>query len=140
MVLTANDKNMPLTFFIAQLFGLTFIVASVSMAFQKERIINIAEDLFRDKALLFVVGIINLMAGFLVVLSHNIWTGGVLPAAVTLLGWLLTLRGIMLMWISPQALKKLYRSFDLERRYYTFTAIVLIIGLYFTFAGFGWLK
>jgi uncharacterized membrane protein len=131
---------MPLTFFIAQLFGLTFIIASASMALQKERIINIVEDLFRDKALLFIVGIINLMAGFLVVLSHNVWTGGILPAAVTLLGWLLALRGIVLMWISPQVLKKLYRSFGLERRYYTFTAIVFIIGLYFTFAGFGWLK
>lgn len=131
---------MLLTFFIAQLFGILFIATSVSMALQKGWMFEMIDDFFRDKALLFIVGIINLIAGLLVVLSHNIWTDGIFPAVVTLLGWLLMLRGVALLWVSPYVLERLYNSFNLKRHYYTVTASVFIIGLYLTFAGFGWLK
>src|SRR5690348_14216277 len=36
-------------------------------------------------------------AGTALVIGHNVWSGGVLPVVVTLLGWLTLIKGIALM-------------------------------------------
>lgn len=127
---------MALTFFIAQLFGLLILVLSVSMFFHKKLMLEILDDFIRDKALLYTGGILSLSAGLILVLSHNIWSGGWLPVVVTLLGWTMLLRGVLAVNLSSKTYEKLYHSFDMERYYYHTSALMLVLALYLTFAGF----
>jgi hypothetical protein len=76
--------------------------------------------------------IFNLAAGLAIILGHNVWSGGALPVVVTLVGWLIFAKGLLLMLVTPETLTPL-----LERAHYPLYVVpALIIGLYLTYAGF----
>jgi hypothetical protein len=48
--------------------------------------------------------IISLVVGVAMIVGHNVWSGGVLAVVVTLVGWLILLKGVALLVLSPDAL------------------------------------
>ena len=44
---------------------------------------------------------LTLVAGLAIVLAHNVWRGGAMAVVVTVLGWLLLLKGAALVVIPP---------------------------------------
>jgi hypothetical protein len=89
----------------------------------------------QNRALLFLVEILGLTAGLAIVLSHNIWSSGLLSLIVTLIGWLTLIRSIILLFLSPEAIARFIKAIRYERNYYLYTAVPLLIGLYLTVAG-----
>ena len=89
-----------------------------------------------DPPLLLFVEVLGLAAGLAVVLGHNIWSGGVLSVVVTLLGWLMLLRGAALLALSSDATIKLFNALRYEDRFYYYMGGTLLLGLYLTIAGF----
>lgn len=85
------------TIFISRLIGLYCVLASLVMFTHKQAIVGIEETLVHNPAMLFLTGIITLVAGLAIVLSHNVWTGGALPVVVTLLGWTALIKGLLLL-------------------------------------------
>jgi hypothetical protein len=78
--------------------------------------------------------IFNLAAGLAIILGHNVWSGGALPVVVTLVGWLIFAKGLVLMLVTPETLTPLLERMQ---QHYPFYAVpALIIGLYLTYAGF----
>jgi hypothetical protein len=70
------------------------------------------------------------------VLGHNIWSGGGLPVTVTLIGWLSLFKGVLLLFLSPEAEPAFFLAglhygqlFDL------YVAITLFLGIYLTYGG-----
>jgi hypothetical protein len=57
---------------------------SSSNASIASRLYSIA--LISAPALLFVLGMVTLLAGLAVVLAHNVWTGGLTPVLVSVVG------------------------------------------------------
>jgi hypothetical protein len=41
-------------------------------------------------------------------LGHNVWSGGALPVVVTLVGWVALIKGLLLLFLSPEAAAGLY--------------------------------
>jgi amino acid permease len=70
------------------------------------------------------------------VLCHNIWSGGALPVVVTLFGWIILIRGVLILFLSPNAMVGLFEMFRFEEFFYVYVAIPLFLGLYLTYAGF----
>lgn len=91
-----------ITIFLSRLLGLFTLFVAFSMLVQRHVIIETAAAVIHDRPLLLVVGMIALTAGLAMVLSHNVWSGGVLPVVVTLFGWSLVIRGALLLLLSPQ--------------------------------------
>jgi len=52
------------------------------------------------------------------IIGHNIWSGGALPVVVTLLGWLIAIRGAGLLALSPDAVIKLLDALRYEKLFY----------------------
>jgi len=127
---------LPLTLFLAKLIGLVFLVFSLYMATGKQALLSVANELVRDRGLILIGGSINLIAGLAMVLAHNSWSGGVLTVLVTLIGWLLVLRGAFLLFTPPERLVAYYERMGLERNYNVFVGIIGVLGLYLTIAGF----
>jgi hypothetical protein len=127
---------MGLTFFLAQLFGVSLLIVSIAMMFRRKEMLQVLHDFLNDRATLFIGALISLMVGILLILIHNIWTGDLLTIVVTLLGWVLTLRGIIWLFVPAGLLRKLVNSAKKEQTYYVITCIVFVIGIYLTFAGF----
>jgi hypothetical protein len=93
---------LPLTLFLAKLIGLLFLIFSSSMAMNKRAMVAAVNELMRDRGLMLIGGSINLGAGLAIVLAHNVWSGSVLAVIVTLIGWLLVLRGVVWLFTPPE--------------------------------------
>src|ERR1700681_4999138 len=91
------------TTFLGRLIGLYLILISLAMAAHKQATVESMNALVHNPPVLFVVGVISMAAGLAMVLGHNVWSGGVLPVVVTLTGWLLLIKGSMLLFLSPEA-------------------------------------
>jgi len=73
-----------LTIFLARLIALFAILVSLSMVLHKRVMVETTTALLRNGPLLLITGMVGLVAGLAMVLSHNIWSGGALPVVVTL--------------------------------------------------------
>jgi ABC-type xylose transport system permease subunit len=59
---------------------------------------------------------------------------GTLPVIVTLVGWLIFAKGLVLMLLTPETLTPLLER--MQQHYPLYVVPALIIGLYLTYAGF----
>jgi len=114
--------------------GLYCLIASLIMFTHKSAMVDIENRLVHNPAMLFLAGIITLVAGLAIVLSHNVWSGGTLPVTVTLLGWISLIKGVLL--LSPGTTSGFWDSFHYERLYYVYASISFVLGAYLTYAGF----
>ena len=70
------------------------------------------------------------------VLGHNVWSGGALPVVVTLVGWLILAKGVLLLFFTPDVVSQMFEQMRYAEHYYLYLAPALVIGLYLTWAGF----
>jgi hypothetical protein len=126
----------PLTLFLAKLIGLLFLVFTASMALNKRAMVVTANEFIHERGLILIVAALNLTAGLAIALAHNVWHGGALTIIVTLIGWLLLLRGGFLLFTPPENLVKIYEAMHFEQNYAIVTVISGALGLYLTIAGF----
>lgn len=125
-----------LTVFLSRLIGLFAILVALSLAAHKQATVETLTALVRNPPLLLVFGMIWLIAGLGMVLGHNLWSGGVLPVVVTLVGWLILIRGLLLLFLSPAAAMGLFAGLHFGELFYLYVAISLVFGIYLTYGGF----
>ena len=126
----------PLTIFLAKLLGLYCIIVALAMMTRKQSAIATVNALIRNPPLLLLAEVLGLAAGLALVLGHNIWSGGALPIAVTLLGWVMAIRGAALLALPSDATMRLFNALRYEDRFYFYMGATLLLGLYLTIAGF----
>lgn len=124
------------TIFLSRLIGLFTLILSLSMVAQRQLITETMSTMIYDRPLLLVLGMIALAAGLSIVLTHNIWTAGALPLVVTLIGWVILIRGIILLLMPSEALASLFAMFHFEDFFYLYAAISFALGFYLTYMGF----
>ena len=122
--------------FLARLSGLFMIITALALLVGRYTIVPAMNALMHDHAALLVVAMVGLCAGLAMVLCHNIWSGGLLPVLVTLIGWSLLLRSALLLFLSPNSTIALYEAVRVEALYPLYAVISLLIGGYLTYAGF----
>jgi hypothetical protein len=127
---------LPLTAFLAKLIGLYCIILALAMMAHKQSTIETIKALIRNPPLLLFVEVIALIAGLAMVLGHNIWSGGALTVIVTLLGWVITIRAVVLLALSEDAKLNLIKALRYEEWFHLYMGAILILGIYMTFASF----
>jgi vacuolar-type H+-ATPase subunit I/STV1 len=98
--------------------------------------VDAVTTLVHSPAALLTFGVIVLAAGLAIVLSHNVWSGGTLPVVVTLVGWLILIKGLLLVFLPPEGVASYLAALRYQELYYPYAAITLIIGAYLTYGGF----
>jgi hypothetical protein len=126
----------PLTLFLAKLIGLYCVLFGLTMALQKQAMVEVVAALMRNGPVLLIVESIAVTAGLAIVIGHNVWSGGALPVIVTLLGWIILIRGVVLLFLSPSAKVRFFEMFHFADLFYLYAGITLVLGLYLTIAGF----
>ena len=122
-----------LTVFLARYIGLfTLLLVAALLA----RGSALVETVVADGPVMFVFAIISLALGLGMALGHNVWSGGAAPVVVTLVGWLLLAKGLLLLLLKPEALTQLFERMHYGEHFYLYVAPALAIGLYLTWAGF----
>jgi hypothetical protein len=106
------------------------------MAVHKEATIQTMNALVRNAPDLFVAGLIGVIGGLAIVLCHNVWSGGALPVMVTFTGWLVLIKGALLLFLPPEENLSLLAGLHYEHFFYGYTAIPFLLGAYLAFSGF----
>ncbi len=127
---------LPLTVFLSKLIGLYCIIVALAMMARKPSAIAAVTALVRTPPLLLLVDVIGLALGLAMVLGHNVWSGGVLPVVITLVGWLMVIRGAVLLALSPDATIKVFEAARYEQNFHVYMGVTLVLGLFLAFAGF----
>jgi hypothetical protein len=122
-----------LTVFLARAIGLFTVVLVAALLVHGSAII---EASIADGPVMLVYAIISLAMGIAMVLGHNVWSGGALPVVVTLVGWLILAKGLLLLFFSPDVVSQMFEQMRYTEHYYLYLAPALVIGLYLTWAGF----
>jgi hypothetical protein len=92
--------------------------------------------MIHNAPLMFLASLMTLTAGLAMVLGHNLWSGGALPVVVTLTGWVTLIKGLLLLFLSPEAYAGLFLGgLHYEQLFYLYSAISLLLGIYLAYAG-----
>jgi uncharacterized membrane protein HdeD (DUF308 family) len=83
---------------IAGLMGPTLLAIGLAMLINADHFPEMAKQIGNDPGLIFVSGILLLVAGLAIVRAHNVWSGG-WRVVVTVLGWLAVIGGILRMFL-----------------------------------------
>ena len=127
---------MLLTYFLAQVIGLFLLSIGASLLFQKKVFLKVLNGVTETRTTLFTVGVVLFLCGLLIVLRHNVWNAGFLPFSITLIGWVLILRGLSSMFVPGAGIARLIRWLKVEELSWLYALLVLAIGAYLTYAGF----
>jgi hypothetical protein len=85
---------------IAALMGPLLAAMGVAMLINRNLLPTIVGEVAHNYALIFLSGILTLLAGVAIVRVHNVWSGG-WRVIITVLGWLAVVSGLVRMWF-PQ--------------------------------------
>ena len=122
-----------LTVFLARLIGL-FTVLLVGVLLIRGSSIIVAAA--ADGPLMFTYAIISLALGLAMILGHNVWSGGALPLIVTVVGWLIFAKGLLLLCLTTEGLNHIFQRMHYGDHMFLYLAPSFVIGLYLTWAGF----
>ena len=120
--------------FLAGLIGPTAIAVAVGVLINRQILTELAPQLSGDYALILIVGIMTLVAGLAIVLSHNVWRGW--PAAVTAFGWLAIAGGLVRI-LFPRQIAEMAPAFVAQSwSVPVVAALVALFGLFLSWKAF----
>ena len=122
-----------LTIYLARLIGLSAVLLAAAI-FARGNALIVAT--LADGPVMLVYAIFSLAAGLAIILGHNVWSGGTLPVIVTLVGWLIFGKGLVLLLVTPGTVDRFLETMHYSEHYPLYLVPALIIGLYLTYAGF----
>jgi hypothetical protein len=124
------------TVFLSRLIGLVALIVAVPMILDKSSMLSTFILVVDDRALLLILGLASVVAGAAIVLLHNVWRKGLWPLVVTLCGWLLLLRGVLILFLPPDVINGLITALHVNDYFYVYAAIPLVVGAYLCLRGF----
>jgi hypothetical protein len=127
---------MQVTTFLSRLIGLFAILLAITLITHRQATLVSLAALGRNPPLLFIFGMVWLAVGLAIVLGHNVWSGGTWPVVLTLIGWLILIRGLLFLFLPPAASISLFTGLPFGLLFYLYTVIFLVFGLYLTYSGF----
>ncbi len=126
----------PLTLFLGKFLGLSYFLTCLVCMIRSRAILEAAKAMAEDTGLLLVSGIFTMAAGVAVVVGHNVWSGGALPVAVTVLGWMMLAKGLALTALPPPMLVASYSFLDSAQRFRLVLIPATVFSAWLTFAAF----
>ncbi len=128
---------MALTYFLAQIFGIALLATAVTLFLERKMMMEVIHGLVENRALLYVLGVFDLILGLAIVLTHNVWDSeNALVTTVTALGWLLLIKGIARMTMPSSTIKRYYKSKGFVKMIPLVGLIALVVGAWLTYEGF----
>ncbi len=126
---------MELSYFLAQLFGLTIIIFSMVAFFQPAIIAATIRDMKPSSFPLLMAGFVGIFGGLAIILSHNVWEMG-WRLLITLFGWIALVKGITYVAFPELIMRTGSRLLEGKWRK-MFLAITFLLGCYLVYHGFG---
>ena len=126
---------MALSIYLARVFGLYLVIVGIFYLFRRRFIEKVLPEFFEQNSTILITGIINLVLGLLVVVGHNVWIWHWV-VVITLLGYLILLKGLVRLFVPDGGDKKLALILSRGSAPIFVGIISLIIGLFLIYEGY----
>lgn len=121
--------------FLARLLGPYCIIIAIGVLLNRKTYYKVMEDFFKNAAVVYIGGILALLFGLLVVLTHNIWIAN-WAVLITIFGWSGIIKGALII-IFPNALSRFIEIYKNKPALLVFNLLlILAIGAVLTFFGY----
>ena len=119
----------------ARFIGPVMLAAAISMAVDRQAIRNVADDFMNSPALIYLAGVLTLIAGITIITFHNFWVFD-WRLIITIFGYICVISGIFRMAFPTQV--KQMGEWMLETRPLIRVAAILngLLGAFLTYKGF----
>lgn len=126
---------MEISVFIAKIFGLCYLIVGVGLIINRQTFKQIVEDFCKNTVLVFYGGILALVIGVVIVLTHNIWVAN-WTVIITIIGWAALIKGVWLI-VFPNSVHKFMQVYQKNENLLVVHSIVaLVFGVVLTYFGF----
>ena len=126
---------MQTSLFLAQLLGPVLLVIGIAVLTDRAHTRALSEEFLRSPALLFLAGLLTLVPGLAIILTHNVWTAD-WRVLITLLGWLMTISGVIRILL-PNRVTLLGQALLSKNETFTISGgVTLFLGAVLTVCGF----
>ncbi len=125
---------MELSIFIAKLLAIVYIAIGVGMLLNGKHYKQMINDIMGTPGIIYLGGIMALIAGYLMVTYHNIWVKD-WTVIITVFGWLALVKGVSLLAF-PKTFIGFSKSMMKKWNFTVVGACVLILGLILGYFGF----
>ena len=124
------------TVYLSRLLGLFLLIVGTGEFTQGSAMVQMAAEIVNAPALMLITGMGTAVAGLAIVLGHNVWRGGPAPVIVTILGWLMLIKGTGLVVVPAAGWAGALQASHYAEYYPVWISIPLILGIYLTIFGF----
>jgi hypothetical protein len=131
----AKGRTMAHSKLIAGLMGPVLAAMGVALLVNRGLFPAMIGQIADSYAIIFLSGILSLLAGIAIVRVHNVWSGW--PVIVTVFGWLAILGGLGRMWIPQQAAPIALTFSDSPAGLQAAGAVVLVLGAFLSYKAYG---
>ncbi|MDD5618767.1 MAG: hypothetical protein PHG69_06725 [Candidatus Omnitrophica bacterium] len=126
---------MGLSVFIAKIIGPCYLILSIGMMANRKFYQKVMEDFYKNATLVFFGGLLALVVGLLIVLSHNVWAAN-WTVIITIFGWGGLIKGAWLI-VFPNSIPKVMRVYKKNKNLLMMhSAVVFILGAVLTIFGY----
>jgi uncharacterized protein YjeT (DUF2065 family) len=126
---------METSLFLAQLIGPVLIVIGVGLLLKQTEFREMATDFLSSRALIFVSGLLTLVVGLAIVLTHNVWEFN-WPVIITILGWLSVFGGVFRI-LFPDSVQSMGTSMLDKPAMMTVSGVIqIVLGLWLSYVGY----
>ena len=129
------ENAMVLSIFLAKTIGLYLVIVSTALMLKADEFKPMMLEMLKNPSLVSFSGILTLIFGILIVVSHNIWVMD-WRVIITILGWLTLLKGIMRLFYPEFVMKKATKCVENKASYNIMMLITLFIGLVLLYFGY----
>lgn len=119
--------------FYAKLIGFYCLIVGIGMLVNSKTFKSAIIEFSQNKAFIISMGIISLLFGLLIVLTHNIWSGW--PIIITVIGYLSVVKGIVRLYFTDH-LTQFASRYAENKSYYVLCIIALLLGIVLLYFGF----
>jgi len=121
---------------IAGLIGPTLVAIGAAILLNLGSFAEMVKQIAEDPGLIFLSGVLLLVAGIAILRVHNIWTGG-WPVVVTVLGWLAVVGGLMRMFLPFRFAAIAAAMGQHTVLIATMAIVVLLVGAFLSYKAYG---
>ena len=126
---------MQTSYFLAKLIGPMLLVIGIGMLFNADGYRAMAEEFLKSRALIYLAGLLALVPGLAIVLTHNVWASD-WRVIITVLGWLGLVGGVFRLLL-PQQVSEIGTAMIQRKGYVAGGSLgVLALGAILSFYGY----
>ena len=130
----AKGQDMAISRYLAKLSGPIFLTIGIGMLVNGAFYRDLITEALASHVLIYLSGVLSLLAGLAIVITHNRWSGG-WPVIITVLGWLMVIGGVIRI-VVPQVAQVAGTIYAGRAAIVVVAILCVALGSFLSFKGF----